>query len=231
MSFTMDALEKQIALALLALPLFGSGPIDFQTEELPRAILGVPYDATIRTSLNGRCPSGNVALFVASGSLPRGLHTTEEGLAGVPRELGVFRFWMGARNTCASTIHVFEMLVTGRPILRTTPEKIEFTVTPDAPPESQTVLVSSSWPGLPYRLGTAEDAWINLRQAQGATPEQGSALAGDRVTVTVVPKKLPPGIHHGTIIVSAWRADAIPIEVTITVTAPAPPPYELPHPN
>jgi hypothetical protein len=123
------------------------------------------------------------------------------------------------------------MLVTGRPILRATPKKIEFTVAPDAPPVSQTVLVSGTWPGVPYRLGTPDDAWITFRQAQGATPEQGSALEGDGVTVTVVPQKLPPGMHHGTIIVSAWRADAIPIEVTITVTAPAPPPYELPHPN
>ena len=217
-------------LALLSRPLPGAGAIDFQTEEIPRGILGLAYDASIRTSLDGRCPAGNVALFVASGALPRGLHTTEGGLAGVPSQMGLFRFWIGARNTCASTVRLYELLVTGRPILRAIPEKIEFTVSPDGPPESQGALISSTWPDLPYRLSTPDDSWITLGAARGTTPEQGSALTGDRITVVATPKKLPPGIHHGTVIVSAWRADAVTIEVTVTVTAPPQAPYELPHP-
>jgi hypothetical protein len=232
----MRFVEKQIGgssvfwiiLALFSRPM-AAGPVEFQTEELPRAIQGAQYETSIRTSVDGRCPAGNVALFVASGALPRGLHTTEDGLAGVPREMGLFRFWIGARNTCASTIRVYELLVTGRPILQAVPEKIAFTVSPDSQPVSQTSLISSTWPGLPYRL-SSPDSWLTLQQARGTVPEEGSALMGDRATVIAIPKKLAPGVYHGTVIVSAWRADAIEIEVTIVVTAPPAAPYELPHP-
>jgi hypothetical protein len=59
---------------------------------------------------------------------------------------------------------------------------------------------------------------------QGVTPDASSASTGDRAIVTTVPLKLAPGIHHGTIIVSAWRADPIMIEVTVNVTMPKSPP-------
>jgi hypothetical protein len=206
---------------LLSQPIFGAGVIDIQTEQLPRAIQGLEYSAGIRTSVDGRCPAGNVGLFLAGGSLPRGLRTTEEGLAGVPQEMGLFRFWIGARNTCSSTTRGFELLVTGRPILRAVPERIEFTIPADRPPESQSVLISSTWPDLPYSLSTPDDSWLKLRPARGATPEQGSALAGDRAMVMLDSGKLSPGVYHGTVIVSAWRADPISIEVTVTVPKPA----------
>jgi hypothetical protein len=230
----MRVAEKQIgwsSLICITLALsrpMAAGPIEFRTEELPRAIQGAQYETSIRTSLDGRCPAGNVALFVASGALPRGLHTTEDGLAGVAHEMGLFRFWIGARNTCASSIRVYELLVTGRPILQAVPEEIAFTVSPDSPPVSQTSLISSTWPGLPYRLSSV-DSWLTLQQGRGTTPDEGSALTGDRATVVAIPKKLAPGVYHGTVIVSAWRADAIEIEVTVTVTAPPAAPYELPH--
>ena len=61
-----------------------------------------------------------------------------------------------------------------------------------------------------------------MRQAEGTTPEAGSGFTGDRATVTANPPKLAPGVHHTTVIVSAWRADPITIEVTVTVTMPKP---------
>ncbi len=207
----------------LSPPMLGAGVVEIQTEELPRAIQGYGYSASIRTSVDGRCPNGTLGLFLASGSLPRGLRTTDEGLAGIPQEMGLFRFWIGARNTCSCTTRAFELLVTGRPILSAVPERIEFTIAADRPPESQTVLITSTWPGLPYTLSTPDASWLKLRQALGTTPEQDSALTGDRATLEVVPGKLPPGVHHGTVTVSAWRADAITVELTITVEKPATP--------
>jgi hypothetical protein len=202
----------------------GAGVIQIESEELPPAIQGLAYSAEIRLSLDGRCPQGDSSLFLASGTLPRGVRTTAEGLAGVPMEMGLFRFWIGARNTCATTTRAFELLVTGRPTLRAVPDRIEITVSPDSPPVDQTVLISSTWPGLAYRILPRDPSWLKLRQAEGVTPEASSAFTGDRAIVTAIPLKLTPGIHHGTIIVSAWRADPVTIEVTVNVTMPKPPP-------
>jgi hypothetical protein len=211
-----------IWIALLSKPMLAAGVIEIESVDLPRAIQGLVYSADIRTSVDGHCPSGNVGLFLAAGSLPRGLRITEAGLAGVPMEMGIFRFWIGARNMCASTSRAFELLVTGRPILRAIPDRIEFTVSPDSQPVGQTVLISSTWPGLAYALSTPDSSWITMRQAEGTTSEAGSAFIGDRATVTAIPLKLAPGVHHTTVIVSAWRADPITIEVTVTVTMPKP---------
>jgi hypothetical protein len=206
----------------------GAGVIEIESVDLPRAIQGLVYSASIRVGIDGQCPIGNVGLYLASGSLPRGLRTTDDGLGGVPSEMGTFRFLIGARNTCAATTRAFQLLVTGRPVLRAVPDRIEFTVSPDGPADSQIALISSTWPGLPYTLSTPDGSWLTLRQAGGATPEPGSAFTGDRATVTAIPLKLAPGVHHGTLIVSARDADAIKIEVTVTVRMPKPAPEILP---
>src|ERR1035438_7950989 len=190
-----------ISLASLSRLMLGAGVIEIESVDLPRAILGLGYSANIRTTVDGQCPSGNVGLFLAAGSLPRGLRTTDSGLAGVPMEMGIFRFWIGARNMCASTTRGFDLLVTGRPILRAIPERIEFTVSPDSQPVGQTVLISSTWPGLAYALSTPDSSWITMRQAEGTAPQAGSAFIGDRATVTAIPLKLAPGVHHTTVIV------------------------------
>jgi hypothetical protein len=206
----------------------GAGVIQIESVDLPRAIQGLVYSASIHVSVNGQCPSGNVGLHLASGSLPRGLRTTDDGLGGVPTEMGDFRFLIEARNTCASTTRAFQLLVTGHPILRATPERFEFTVLPDSVPDSQIALISSTWPGLAYTLSTPDGSWLTLRQAQGTTPEAGSAFTGDRATVTAIPRMLAPGVHRGTLIVSARDADPIKIEVTVTVGMPKSAPEILP---
>ena len=199
------------------------GVIEIESVDLPRAIQGLAYSTTIRTTVNGQCPSGNVGLFLASGSLPRGLRATDDGLGGVPVEIGNFKFSIGAHNTCASTTRSFNLLVTGRPILRAVPERIQFTLSADGRPAVQTVLIYSTWPGLPYTLSTPDGSWLTLRQAEGSTPEAGSSFIGDRATVTAIPLKLAPGVYHGRVIVSAWRANPTTIEVTVNVTMPKPP--------
>jgi len=197
--------------------------IEIQTEELPRAIIGMDYEATIATRVDGLCPIGNVGLFLADGKLPRGLQVSNIGLTGVPKEMGIFHFTLGARNTCAAaTPKEFELMITGRPILRAYPEKIEFVITEGAASRVQTVLISSTWPGLPYKISASDGSWIGFRQTQGTTPEIGSALTGDRVAVEAIPSKLKPGVHHGELMVRAWRADPIQIEVVVTVLEKAP---------
>lgn len=204
------------------------GVIEIESADLPRAIQGLAYGVTIRTSVDGRCPSGNVGLFLVAGSLPRGLQTTDSGIAGVPSEMGAFKFSVGAHNPCASTARAFQLLVTGRPILRAIPDRIEFTVSPDGQPAAQIVLISSTWPGLPYALSTPDNSWLMLRQADGATPEAGSAFVGDRASVTIIPTKLAPGVHQVTLIVSARQASPVTIEVTVIVTMPKPVPEPAP---
>lgn len=202
----------------------GASPLQIESEQLPRGIQGMQYEAEIRLSLDGRCPKGDSGVFLASGTLPRGVRTTAEGLAGVPLEMGLFRFWLGSRNMCATTTHAFELLVTGRPILHAIPDHVEITVNPDDSPVGQSVLISSTWPDLAYSTFPRDPSWIRLRQAQGTTPSADSALVGDRVTITALPLKLAPGVHHGTVIVSAWRADPITIDVIVNVAMPKPPP-------
>jgi hypothetical protein len=191
----------------------GPRVIEIESGELPRGIQGLGYSADIRITLDGRCPRGDSMLFLAGGALPPGLRTTAEGLAGVPAEVGAFRFWIGARNACAITKRKFELLVSGPPILRAVPDRIEITVSPDGTPVDQTVVISSTWPDLAYTIFPRDPSWLKLRQ-----------LTGSRAIVTAFPLKLAPGIHHGTIIVSAWRAEPVMIEVTVTVTMPKPPP-------
>ena len=218
-----------VARDLRLTPRLGAGAVEIESLDLPRAVAGLEYSTTIRTSVDGQCPAGNVGLFLAGGSLPHGLRTTSDGLAGVPMKTGTFRFSIGARNSCANTVREFELLVTGRAILRVVPEHLEFTASADSPPVAQILLISSTWPGLPYTLSTPEDSWLTLRPAEGTTPQPGSALTGDRATIAAIAMKLAPGIHHGRVIVSAWQADPIAIDVTVTVTmpkqAPEPPPW------
>jgi len=219
----MKARTGLLAFALLASAAAFADMVEIQTEELPRAILGMGYDAAVDTRVDGLCPIGNVGLFLADGKLPRGLQVTNIGLAGVPKEMGTFHFRLGARNTCAAaTPREFALTVAGPPVLRADPEKIEFTITEGEPSRTQTVVISSTWPGLPYKISAADAPWIGFRQTQGTTPEEGSQLAGDRVTVQAVPGKLAPGVHRGTLTISAWRADPIQIEVVVTVLEKAP---------
>ena len=51
--------------------------------------------------------------------------------------MGTFKFSIGARNTRASATWVSHLLVTGRPILRAVPGRIQFALSPDGRPEGQ----------------------------------------------------------------------------------------------
>ena len=190
-------------------------------EELPRAAREVPYRALIDIRVDGRCPSGNVSLSLAAGVLPRGLRLTISGLDGTPHELGKFRFTIRAANECVGVSRPYELAVDGKPLLETTPEEIAFSSpTPAHAPEPRTILVSSTWPNLPYTVETRNATWLRVLQEHGVTPDQDSAIRGDVVTLTVDPSKLSPGTYRGSVLFwTRHGANAPSVPVVLVVGA------------
>jgi hypothetical protein len=207
------------ALCLLGLlPVLHGQPLRIRTVELPWAMVDTAYHAVIETGVDGRCPSGDTALSLAGGSLPDGLEMRGDSLLGTPVEIGAFGFSVQAANGCAAAVRAFELVVTGKPILRVFPEAIAIErhagQASPAPPVAQ---VSATWPGLPY-LAEADAAWLRLRVRAGTTPGKSSALAADTVTLEIDSKSLPPGTYHASVGFSTWQgANAPSIAVTLTV--------------
>ena len=192
-------------------------PVQIRTAELPWAMIGVGYHALIETGADGRCPSGSVGLAVVSGTLPRGLEVRGEFLLGTPRETGTFRFAVRAQNTCFSTVRAYALTVTGRPILRVFPEAVTFEQHAGQPGAAVPVQVSASWPNLPYAIH-ADVPWLTQKELAGVTPDRGSGLLADIVTVGVDAKGLAPGVYHATLEFSTWMgANAPVVAVTLTV--------------
>ena len=96
--------------------------LQFRTLELPRAVFGVPYHASVETQVDGRCPIGDVVLELAGGRLPRGIGLSGDALTGIPKEFGVFRLHVRASNRCSSADEDLALEVTGKPILRASPK-------------------------------------------------------------------------------------------------------------
>jgi hypothetical protein len=206
--------------ALVALPL-SAGPVRFRSLELPPAIAGNRYDATVETIVDGRCLSGGgVALTMVGGRLPRGLELRGQELSGIPRETGTFRVAIRAATDCGETAAEFDVMVTGKPILRTQPVELVFEYHAGDPlPAAQTVLVSSTWSNLPYGVRAGEEKWLSCRQAQGATPDPAAAVTADTVAVRVAPEGLAPGVYRSTLTFSTWLGANTPeIPVVLRVT-------------
>jgi hypothetical protein len=217
LAYAFVALAPMCAMALPGMTI--------HTEQLPRAIKGVPYSAEIRVVLDGRCPIDDVRFSLASGTLPPGLQFSMNGLAGTPREIGAYRFAVHAANSCTATDQEIEVLVTGRPIVQVFPEAVKFQVTAgDTARRTEQVLVSSTWRSLPYLTSDAAERWLSVRPIEGVTPDERSPLTGDRLMLDIDPSKLEPGVHRQTITISAWQAaNAATVEVIVTVAPPRPP--------
>jgi hypothetical protein len=213
--------SSSILLSTACAALAAGGPLAFRTRELPRAALGADYRVTIQTQVDGRCPSSDARLSLEAGSLPRGLELRGEWLTGVPKELGVFRFRLRGATDCTAARQDYVLEVTGRPILRATPENLVFDYrVGDPQPEPQTVLLSSTWPELPYAVSTTA-AWLRAVPEQGVTPDAGAALGADRVSVHVLAADLAPGVYEGRLVFMAHQSAASPaIRVTLRVIAP-----------
>jgi Putative Ig domain len=203
-------------LAMCCLP---AHSLQIRTEKLPWAIVGQPYRAEINTGLDDRCIAADVRFTLTDGSLPRGLSLDVFGVGGTPREVGRFQFTIRAANQCVAVEKTIELFVTGKPVLDVSPGELVFEYHVGGPlPWPGAVLVTSTWPGLPYGISANGVEWVRAEPASGVTPDSGSALRGDAVTVRIHPEKLNPGTYRTTLVFSTWLgANAPEIPVTLKV--------------
>jgi hypothetical protein len=203
-------------LAMCCLP---AHSLQIRTEKLPWAIVGQSYRGEINTGLDDRCMAADVRFTLTDGSLPRGLKLDVFGLGGIPREVGRFQFTIRAANQCIAVEKIIEVFVTGKPVLDVSPGELAFEYhAGGAPPWPGAVLVASTWPGLPYGISANGAEWVRAEPASGMTPDAGSALRGDAVTVRIHPEKLNPGTYRTTLVFSTWLgANAPEIPVTLKV--------------
>jgi hypothetical protein len=188
-------LRLSLLSASLLTTAWAASPVSFRTQELPWAAIGADYRAQIQTEQDGRCPHGDVELSVAAGTLPRGLMIEGDTLRGVPRELGAFHIRLRSSNTCASAERDYLLQVTGRPILRVAPQELVFEYrVGDRPPAGQSLLISGTWPELPYSVSGAP-SWVGVQLTSGIIPSAGSGFSGDVATVEILPKDLTPGSY------------------------------------
>jgi hypothetical protein len=197
----------------------GHAQVRIRTVELARAVKGVSYRAPIETLVDGRCEHSDPSYSLVSGALPKGLELVSSGLDGTPKEMGLFRFVLRAGNPCGADVRALELLVTARPILRADPEQLAFESRADGPaPGIRTIRVTSTWPDLPYSVRTDGADWLVAWPARGATPDTGSAISADLVTIRVDPSKLAPGVYRASLILSTWQGANTPeIPVVLTV--------------
>jgi hypothetical protein len=194
-------------------------PLQIRTETLPWAIIAQPYGAEIDTGLDDRCTAADVRFTLVGGSLPAGLTLNAFGVQGTPREAGRFQFTIRAANQCIAVEKTIELFVTGKPVLEVSADELAFEYHMGGPlPMAWVVLVASTWPGLPYSVSANGTDWLRAEPASGMTPDSGSALRGDAVTVRVNPEKLSPGTYRAAVVFSTWMgANAPEIRVTLKV--------------
>ena len=211
---------RLLCLFLAGFPMLRGGALAIRTAELPWAVVNTGYRTAIETGIDGRCPDGDVAVSLNGGNLPRGLEVRAGFLSGTAREIGKFQFSVRASNACSAAEKEFELIVTGKPILRAFPEELtcEYRVG-GAGPAPLTVLVSASWPDLPYAM-RIDAPWLSGKVRAGTTPATGSGLTSDAVSLQVDPKDLAPGIYHGSLRLSTWMGANSPVvAVTLRVVA------------
>jgi hypothetical protein len=205
---------------LAALPVFCGETVDVRTSELPWGVVNAGYRSSIETGVDARCPDGDVEVDLHEGSLPRGIEIRGGYILGTPKEIGRFSFSVRAVNRCASVVKAFELVVTGKPILRVLPEELtcEYRAG-EAGPAPLIVRVSGSWPDLPYSM-RIDAPWLTGKVRAGATPAADSGLASDSVSLEINPKNLAPGIYRASVRFSAWMgANSPSVAVTLKVVA------------
>ena len=220
----MSFSRRLAPLALACSALLYAAPLSFRAPELPWAAIGSDYRATIETQGDGRCSLADVVLYVVDGVLPEGLKLQGDTVSGVPKQMGLFRFRLRARNNCATAEQGFQLQVTGKPILRLSTSELVFDYRAGDPaPKPRNVLVSSTWPELPYSV-TGAPSWLRVRLRAGVTPFSGSAFSSDAATVEVLPQDLKPGVYEATLVFLAPQGDApptVPVKLKVLAAVPA----------
>jgi hypothetical protein len=191
--------------------------LEIRTERMPWAIVGQPYRGEIDTGLDDGCIAADVRFWLAGGHLPKGLTLDVFGVEGTPREAGRFQFTIRAANQCNAAEKTIELFVTGKPVLEVSPAELAFEYhVGGALPKALVVLAASTWPDLPYAVIVSGTDWLRSQPATGLTPDTGSALRGDTVTIRINPEKLNAGIYRAKVSFSTWMGANTP-EVLVTL--------------
>jgi hypothetical protein len=205
-----------LLIALVVLAPARAADIEFITQDLPWAIADKSYSPPpLESRASGACPLGGVGYAVVSGALPQGLRLSRLGyFSGTPKHTGAVDFTVRVSNGCTWAASRFTLTVSGAPVLTVTPIKLVFE-RPGA--RAQVLHVTGTWPNLPYQAVSSAD-WLNATPEHGFIPRESSAMAEDRVQVSVDASKLKPGHYSATITFSAWQALSAPtIAVELTV--------------
>ena len=209
---------RPVLVLVLAVSCASAAPLRFRTHELPWAAYGTPYYASIETSVDGRCIDGGVELALAAGALPPGLELRGDALSGTPKQMGAFPLRLRASNSCTSVEQDLVLQVTGKPILRVSPQEIVFECRAgERAPAHQSVLVYGSWPEQSYTV-TGAAPWLRLEPQTGATPYTGSARAADVVELGPAPAGLAPGTYETVLVFSVpggANAPAVPVKLRV----------------
>ena len=216
----MPALTR-VTITLLAIslsPILNASSVEFLTQELPLAVVGMPYDEKIETNIDGQCPRGDIGLAVFGGELPRGIEIAGERLVGTPKIKGTYPVTIRASNSCGFEVKGYQLIVTDKPVLEVSPSELHF-VYRDlyATPHPQSLLVSSTWPGVEYfveKTDPEDDRWLSFHR-RGLTPGQDSGAVSDVVAVRVDVADLKPGVYRSTLTLST---PAFPSVTTVLVT-------------
>jgi len=136
-------------------------------------------------------------------------------ITGVPTRIGVYRFLVRAADACGVAVKPVGLVVMGAPILVLQAGALEFHYRRgDATPVSQSLLVNSTWPGLPYYFDRTDAPWLRAVPKAGRTPRPGAALESDRVDIDVEPGSLAPGKYQAQLRFWTWHGANAPV-VTI----------------
>jgi hypothetical protein len=204
-------------LLLFALLVPYTTEIEFVTTDLPWAITERGYEAPpLEVRVSGSCPIGGVGYAVVSGALAPGMQLSRLGyFSGAPLHSGEFKFTVRASDGCGWAAKMFTLVVTGAPVIKVTPMRVEFA---GKTPGEQQIRVSATWPRLAYRITTSDAAWLTATPEHGATPRQGSAMADDIVHLRIDSAGLKPGHYSASITISSWQAlEPVRVEVELAV--------------
>jgi hypothetical protein len=224
-------LTTLLALVLSIQTLNGGAGMEFVTPELPRAALGKGYEpAPLEVRVGGACPLGGIG-YTVIGKLPPGLQFSRLGyFSGTASRAGSYDFVIRAANGCSATMKQFTIVVSAAPVLTITPAHLIFVAAENDGSPEQSLLVSATWPNLPYSISIAGGDWLTALPELGRTPGVPSnpslntvstvisTPAGDTVRVRVRCSNLNAGHYSATLTLSAWQAApsaAVVVELTV----------------
>jgi hypothetical protein len=225
-------LMTMLTLVLCIQTLNGGAGMEFVTLGLPRAALSKGYEpAPLEVRVGGRCPLGGIGYAVMGGKLPPGLQLSRLGyFSGIASRAGSYDFVIRAANGCSATMKQFTIVVSAAPLLTATPAHLIFVAAEhDGSPE-QSLLVSATWPNLPYKITIAGGDWLTAQPELGRTPGSTSSsasnptsgsvssVAGDTVRISIHCSNLSAGHYSATLTLSAWQAApsaTVVVELTV----------------